>query len=722
MQQQGMDQSTDKEEIFKQLFTDQAYKSFNSKYMYLSSYVVTFKILNADVEKGYAVGAFFLDIPGAQDYFMIPIILKNNSIQSIMFIYNKEMDIFMPLNEDWIKEILKKIPENAGNIAKPDMRSLNMNNNISQISSLPRYNGMTNFIGKLASLNINVPEAIKGMSKEAKDKVLNFLHDNKKIANHFFTSYELKAIKEAFHVEPESTKVADDTAFKNEKITVVTPRTPLDEVKKEFDKENVVMEDMAFRGYHIKDTRDTENKMIVFTDHLNSLENPTKSGPYEVYLTQGKIIPTLVIQDPILIDAVRNVEHQVDFPSNSYKSYQVIAKNKCLVLFQDGKWAIAKNDNIMSTPTLAESFKDSDLYEYVYGNKIAQIPVNKPFIFLKKMGSSYVTTGPITFKTKVTNDNGDIVGTTEFGDSTVIYTDKYKGSNIYITKDNTIFVPNSFKVIPLKEEVPCKSIMGSMKTILTMMAHRLLERGGKPVTIVRDDKNNYGVETSRPVIKNETIVKVATEYNVNAKEVEAFMDNMEANYLKVSSFVVIPKNETISDFVNKEVKTAAFNMQGMPGMSQGVQMNPPNDESLVQPGTGMQLPGMPGSQMDPAMMQQMQQQPQVPPQEMMQSGMDVANSLGSQDMFDASAIMGLSYLSEMENIFPKYVPNMMKALDNVSRIIITFWINAEAIQEEIGITEYDLLEQKMKTLFNSLSDFLLSLNKKVDIFNINIPK
>ena len=722
MDMQAQQPAMDEEDTFKQLFTETAYKSFTGKFPFLMEYIKDFKILKADPEKGSAIGVFVLHMQGTEDVFLVPVILANNSLQPILFIYYQKEGVFLPLNHDWFNEIQKKSEESLGDVVKPPMDVLQANNSITQITSMPRYHGMANMIGKVASEQlspINIPEVMSKLSNERKKEFVSILNKNEKIATYMFGRFGVDTIKKALQ---EKIAVAID---ESPKLTIATPETPKDVIKKEFGKDHVVMDDITLKGYSIKDERDTKNKILVYTDYLNQLENPANSGVYEIYMSEGKTVPVLVLQDPILIDSIYPVDKE-----KQYKSYQVIAKNRALLLFPDGNYSIVKNDNVLSCPTLAEALGNSDLYKFVYGDKTIEVPMNKPFIFLKKTGNGYVATGPINVS-KITTDDGDVRCITDMG-STIIYSDKYKGKNVYVTKDNTIFVPAEFKVVPLKEEVSASRIIGSMKTIMMLTNYRLIEKGGKPLTIVKDDKSNYGVETNRPVRKYEAIEKVARQYDINAKEVEDAFNEMDKIGSSLLTVYVLPKTLKLASLFEKEAQG-----QMDPQMMQQMMLQ---QQMLQGQGQQQQMPQQ--QQMDPQMMQQMMdqqgqapqgqpQQEQMDPSQMlgqmpqqgpmdpsqMQAGAELSDQFNYPDMFDISSLMSMAYVSKLDDILPKYIPNLIQALDNLARILLNFWMNTNDLQDEIGLIEFQNIEMKIKNLFTNLGELLLTLNKKIDILS-----
>ena len=739
-QQMGDGQEMDKEENFKKLFSAMAFKTFTGKFSELMDKIKDFKVLSSNIDKGAGVGAFAIGIPNSEDVIVIPIILDNNEIQPIMFMYLQKMGVFLPLNKEWLTEIFKRAEETTGSIERPNISMLQANNNITQLTNLPRYHGLSNLVGKVASENTTLAPIFTSVLKEipdtSKKAFITFLEKNEKVASELFQSYGFENIKDALTLDKATVKVSEETMSPKveDDIVVVTPGTPLDIIKKEFGKEHVIMDDIVNKGFSIKDKRETKNKMVIFTDYVNRLENPTEPGAYEIYLSNGDVVPALILCDPIMIDTSDCVSCS-DWDKKQFKSYQVIAKNYVMVLFGNGDYSVTKADNIMSTPTLAESIENSMVYNHIYGDATSEIPTGKPFLFAKRTGNSYITTGPIKVSQKTKEKDGDITCVTESG-STIIFTSKYKGKSIYVTKDNTIFVPDTFKVIPLKDEINKNKIVGSMKTIISFTNYRLLERGAKPVTIVKDKNSEYGIETNRPIRKLAALVKTAREYDVSAKDVEFAMDKMEKEGLNVLTTYVLPKEIKIASLFEKQAQgemTPQMMAQMQQMMAQQGQGQPQMDPQMMAQMQQMMMAQQGGQgqpQMDPQMMAQQQGQGQGQPQQpmdpqmmaqmqqMMQGGMDASGQMGGMpELVDAGALLSLSYVSKIEEILPKYVPNLMTALDNIARLLLNLWMNSSDIQQELGFVEYQNLELKLRMIFNNLGDLLLSLNKKVNILD-----
>jgi hypothetical protein len=170
----------------------------------------------------------------------------------------------------------------------------------------------------------------------------------------------------------------------------------------------------------------------------------------------------------------------------------------------------------------------------------------------------------------------------------------------------------------------------------------------------------------------------------------------------------------------------------------GAQMAPQMDPMMAQGGVPMQQSmggpamgaggGMPmdpsmgaggGMPMDPMMQQQMaggmpmdpsmMQPPEVNPQMM-----DAATNLQDPRIFDVAAISTLLRDSTLQNFMEEYLPHLNKALDALARLLLTFRIKQNEIEEKVGLSEYTSFEKDLRSVFTSLGDIILKFNKNVE--------
>ena len=89
---------------------------------------------------------------------------------------------------------------------------------------------------------------------------------------------------------------------------------------------------------------------------------------------------------------------------------------------------------------------------------------------------------------------------------------------------------------------------------------------------------------------------------------------------------------------------------------------------------------------------------------------DQASELNDEGVFDTAAIAMLSAAPALKEIVAAYVPNMEKCLDNLGRVLLTLWLTEEETKEAIGDETYIMLEDKLRTVFKSLGDVILSIS------------
>jgi hypothetical protein len=180
----------------------------------------------------------------------------------------------------------------------------------------------------------------------------------------------------------------------------------------------------------------------------------------------------------------------------------------------------------------------------------------------------------------------------------------------------------------------------------------------------------------------------------------------------------------------------------MQQLQQQVQMQQQNNEQLVQvlqgiqqrsselsAATGGQIP--PGAEQSPAMAAQAiapipPQEPPPPPMPMMENNgmitpeevsqqinpgmMDQAADFQDQGMFDTAAIAMLAAAPVLQDIMASYVPNLEKGVDNLGRVLLTLWMKEKETKEAVGDEQFIALEDKIRTVFKTLGDVVLSLS------------
>lgn len=114
--QQAMPSQQDEQQLFEEKFGQMAYQAFSAKFPDLIAEIVTFKILDSDIDAGTAVGAFILEQEGS--YVYVPAVISDNELKPFDMMYVKDRDIFVPLDNKWLDEVNKGTLSSLGEGSK----------------------------------------------------------------------------------------------------------------------------------------------------------------------------------------------------------------------------------------------------------------------------------------------------------------------------------------------------------------------------------------------------------------------------------------------------------------------------------------------------------------------------------------------------------------------------------------------------------------------------
>lgn len=105
------------------------------------------------------------------------------------------------------------------------------------------------------------------------------------------------------------------------------------------------------------------------------------------------------------------------------------------------------------------------------------------------------------------------------------------------------------------------------------------------------------------------------------------------------------------------------------------------------------------------------QDPNVVAEQINPEMVNMVEDFQGQDIFDAGAIGMLSSAPVLHEVVSSYVPNLEKSLDNVGRILLTLWLQEKDAKEQLGDEIYVGLEDKLRAVFKSMGDVILSINQ-----------
>ena len=91
-----------------------------------------------------------------------------------------------------------------------------------------------------------------------------------------------------------------------------------------------------------------------------------------------------------------------------------------------------------------------------------------------------------------------------------------------------------------------------------------------------------------------------------------------------------------------------------------------------------------------------------------------AAGLQDQGVFDATAIASMAKQRGVRDLLQNYIPSIEKAMDNLGRMLLLFYVKEGDIKEQIGAEAYEETEQKIRDVFRGLGDAILSVNQYSD--------
>jgi len=90
--------------------------------------------------------------------------------------------------------------------------------------------------------------------------------------------------------------------------------------------------------------------------------------------------------------------------------------------------------------------------------------------------------------------------------------------------------------------------------------------------------------------------------------------------------------------------------------------------------------------------------------------LESAAQLNDDNVFDAAAVASIAQQKNLGSLTQSYTPSLEKALDNLGRILLLFYVNESELKESMGQDAYNDTEEKLRDTFRGLGDVMLNVN------------
>lgn len=594
---------------FEDGFNQLAQRLFTTKFPELMEYVVTFKIINTDLDTNSGVGAFVLDING--ETIFVPTVLASNQIKPLEIMYFKDKDIFLPLTQEWIEEVSRGSLDNLGSGVEPP-KTLSPDQDIRDVVVPPT-------VGRFAYASaqpsgVKLAQFLSSAPNHVKEAFALVLERNHGVLKYAFENFDKEMILESLQPNVEKTAAAEGTT------TFLTPDASADEFKKTFGRDaNVAWQESVKKGYVISDTRENVNRAVETEEPLK-LTNVQENGFYWIYMQDGSKKRALVIANPQPLRSSMEAGKRVDLKKKT-DPYEIHRKKQEYEKLVGETWSYDKPgytdqswmmyfDNgdisIVKHPPVGELIP----HEEITGGLLSKLENGGGSIgtghgvFLRFHGGKFSGTIPVDIESVSTGSDG--VRRAKTYSHGVLVTDPKDPIKQIVApkKSNVTYIPSTYKFVKGKRAYNVNILEGASDTISHL--ENLQKVGALRVKLIDAGSDMFSIGGLEPLDKVGTVRGMVVGLELRQGEAEELMK--KASTQGHTSFYVV-NNKQLRKFatLTKEAQGEPLPPQGMaPGPQGAMPMGGP-PEGIPAEGGEMPPEMMPPGMMPPGMM------PEPPP-------------------------------------------------------------------------------------------------------------
>jgi hypothetical protein len=745
---------------FEHSFASLAYTYIQEKAPALLEHMIGFQLIDRTPDETRAAGVFGFDVSGRVVF--VPMLFLNKDLKGHEMMYLKDEDIFVPLKENWVNEIINNADDVLGEPESSSLEELGVRHpDLQRFSTAPQMGkyGFDTTRPKLAEwvlpfMPVMAAVMVKnayGMDKYAglDDRLATTapMHEDPEVLSNVWSWYNTvpafrhqfdqrygqseffkaaqsikKRLDEAGDVLASpvvKTAVADEPPKKvtilTEKVVMTTLKDPNDPIPIVNDSEKKkILRD----GYLVRDSRKGEEFTVAYDIRLSQhFINPPHSGAYEVMF--------------------KPFDGRDCFIATNVYSSNGIQTNKCIVYDKKGKHAIEADIDCV----LVRQKGNGDNRDEEYGEAFDSLPSSK----IEK-GGRYVIIAP----------NGEAIApfyvTRKLGDETYdidicgYYSSRKKNRDPVLSTPNDPYMDSdccSSSGMTLKfSEGNCCVIKNGDRIYVPKDSKVIKTYDAYEVTFISDSNSSKSKKDKEKSEKHHAQLANLKDldYHINRKMAALkIVDSVDEVVIQDKR---MPKLaglfHLITDFGFSEagakdlLKSAAqhgvhkvFIKQARTDLS----------EAGRGPGAGLSFPTAniqsSGNAHINIPTQTAEQRAEVVPSlESNLTDRDIYNPMTNitppnelnwpsgvsdvpqNDVFDAAFMQNMLQATRKETIVKQHLPDLVKALDRIARLLVGVWWHSEEFEDWFGKTEINDIEDGLLNVFESLGDVVLELRRK----------
>lgn len=572
----GQDQTT---ALFEQGFSQAAYNLLLSKMPDLVDNVVTFRVIDTNIDEGSGVGAFIIQRQGQTLY--IPVILSDSNVKPLDIVYHKALNIFLPLTKGWLDEMDKmSLGEMGRGIKTPETLYSDVdirNVVVPPITGRFSYAAYIEGIEKTAQIyKPSLLHFLDNAPNRVKQAFVNTLEKNPHLFKKAVEVYGVSALQGAVSLRTE--KVAAKQNYGGA-LWIADKDTKSIEFKRIFgDRSGEAYSGVRLKGYAAKDTRGFHNVALKVQEYAQYME-PNQPGVYCLYKSDLTEAPAFVMPNPTNIFAkgtrynarpaiagrnplvdnsytdptpggVDHENHEAHgrvntrvYPEGRPNEIEGLTPHdtpRYMATFGNGDYAMV--DRLIGRDSTADDISGGKLYNALFGVKDDAQPKAGVGFFVRAKGSSFQATCPIVIKSVTTGSDGirRLTATDKDGwgeEKTIVTDPSHPYGSIWMPKNsNIVYMPPSFAWVPLNKRVYARDLFTSGADLTEVMISSLLSVGARQSSVKNAGQGQFSVDGGRAMDKVAALRVIAGEMLLSIEDAEAIIE--KAAMEKVARFIV----------------------------------------------------------------------------------------------------------------------------------------------------------------------------------------
>ena len=574
--QQGMPSGDEESRLFEEGLSQMAYNILVSKFPDLIQNVITFKILDTSIDEGAGIGAFV--VQHGNEVIYIPVVMADNQVKPLDLFYHKGLNVFLPLNNDWLNEVSQLTVDEMGEAVKQpqslrrdvDTRNILIPPTTGRYAYAAARQPFTQveMVEDLQRMMVKLqPREIEKTAQSYRPVLLDFLGKAPRNIKTAFTNLLTSRPKLAAQVtqlyglnplcaalEKQGVDEGKTTVDDEGDLNVADRTTTSSKFKEIFGaRAPEAFQGVLAKGYAAQDNRKSLKRAVQLQEPKDLIV-PDKTGFFKVFTTDGEVEPAFVVVNPrsILRGPMRSDgpeipghngqrvggrapegKHHPGCTCGMHDDYLVILKGGKTIqtkkLIAEPAWGLSHFD-----PQSA----DESRFNQLLGKSDGDQPKNGDRgIFVKKTGQTFVATEPFKVDKIATDSQGVRRITCDDYDRTVLITDpKAAKAGLHQPKGTAIaYIPADARFIRLSEQknsfMPNDStvtLLSKPSDVLRLFTAKFDSMGAPSASIKNVGASQFSVDGAPAESKVAAMEHFARKHRVHFTAAENLVKQAEA--------------------------------------------------------------------------------------------------------------------------------------------------------------------------------------------------